>query len=215
MGLVRIESFTVSLDGYGAGPEQTLEMPMGVGGGNLHGWAFQTATFRAMFGQEGGATGIDDRHARRGFDNIGAWVMGRNMFGPIRGPWPDETWRGWWGEEPPYHCDVFVLTNHARPKLTVGDTTFRFWTQGLAGAVAAAQEAASGRDVRIGGGVATLRAAFEEKLVDRAHLVVSPVLLGKGEAVFVGLDLPGLGYRVASVEAGENASHITLERVAG
>lgn len=210
---VRVESFSVSLDGFGAGPDQTLEHPLGVGGTALHGWAFETETFRRMFGQQGGSTDVDDSYAARGFDNIGAWVLGRNMFGPIRGPWPDDAWKGWWGDEPPYHCDVFVLTHHPRASFTMqGGTTFHFVTEGLEIALARARAAAKGKDVRVGGGVATVRAGLQGRLIDDVHLAIAPVLLGRGEALFAGLDLPALGYTVVDHSAGKRATHVVLRR---
>lgn len=212
-GRVRVESFSISLDGYGAGPDQSLEHPLGVGGPALHGWAWETRTFRQMFGQPGGATDVDDTFAQRGFTNIGAWVLGRNMFGPIRGPWPDDAWKGWWGDEPPYHCDVFVLTHHPRASFTMrGGTTFHFVTDGLDAAVARARSSAQGKDVRIGGGVATIRAALQARLIDDAHLAVSPVLLGRGESLFAGLDLLALGYNVVEHVATARATHVVLTR---
>ncbi|MGE0816136.1 MAG: dihydrofolate reductase family protein [Vicinamibacterales bacterium] len=212
-GKVRVESFSVSLDGYGAGPDQSLEHPMGVGGQALHGWAFETQTFRRMFGQPGGSTDVDDRHARRGFANVGAWVMGRNMFGPVRGPWPDDAWKGWWGDEPPYHCDVFVLTHHPRASFTMaGGTVFHFVTDGLSAALARAHASADGKDVRIGGGVSTIREGLRGRLVDEAHLAVSPVLLGRGESLFAGLDLPALGYTVVEQTPTAHATHVVLRR---
>ncbi len=213
MTQLRVNAFAVSLDGYGAGLEQSLADPMGRGGMALHGWAFGTRTLRRMFGQEGGATGIDDGYAARGMEGLGAWILGRNMFGPVRGAWPDESWRGWWGDEPPYHCPVFVLTHHARPPLAMaGGTTFHFVTGGLDEAWQRARGAAGGRDVRLGGGVATLRQALQARLVDTMHLAVAPVLLGAGESLYAGLDLPALGYAVARSEAGEGATHVTIER---
>lgn len=212
MSLIRVESFTISLDGYGAGPDQSLEAPMGRGGQNLHGWAFKTRTFRAMFGQDGGSTGEDDAIARQGFEGIGAWVMGRHMFTPERGRWTDSDWRGWWGEEPPYHCEVFVLTHHPRAPLPVGETTFHFVTEGLETALARARTSAKGQDVRLGGGVATLREGFANGLIDRAQIAVSPVLLGDGEHLWHGLDLPALGYRVERVLPTPDATHLTLTR---
>lgn len=212
-GRVRVESFSISLDGYGAGPDQSLEHPLGVGGPALHGWAFETRTFRQRFGQDGGATDVDDTFAQRGFTNIGAWVLGRNMFGPIRGPWPDDAWKGWWGDEPPYHCDVFVLTHHPRASFTMqGGTTFHFVTDGLDAAVARARASAQAKDVRIGGGVATIRAALQARLIDDVHLAVSPVLLGRGESLFAGLDLPALGYKVVEHVATARATHVVLRR---
>jgi dihydrofolate reductase len=213
MAKLRAASFSISLDGFGAGVDQSLSDPMGKGGMSLHGWAFATRTFREMFGQGGGETGVDNDFAGAGFQNIGAWIVGRNMFSPERGPWGDSDWRGWWGDNPPYHCPVFVLTHHPRAPLEMeGGTTFHFVTKGLAEAVNLAKAAAKGADVRLGGGVATLREGFAEGLIDAAHLAVSPVLLGRGEALFAGLDLPALGYRVARQVSGERASHIVLER---
>lgn len=212
MSLIRVESFTISLDGYGAGPDQTLAAPMGSGTEGLHGWAFRTRTFRAMFGQEGGSTGEDDAIARQGFDGIGAWVMGRNMFTHERGRWSDSGWRGWWGETPPYACDVYVLTHHPRDPLPVGETTFHFVTEGLEAALDLARAAAKGQDVRLGGGVATLREGFAKGLIDRAHIAVSPILIGRGESLWQGLDLPALGYRVTPLLATPEATHVSLER---
>jgi dihydrofolate reductase len=215
MSRVRIAAFSVSLDGFGAGPHQSLADPLGVGGMALHGWAFETRTIRRMFGSEGGSTGLDDEFAARGFDNVGAWILGRNMFGPLRGPWPDESWRGWWGDEPPYHCPVFVLTHHARAPLEMkGGTTFHFVTDGLHAALDRARAAAAGRDVRIGGGVATLRQALGEGLVDEMHLAIAPVLLGSGEALWPGLDLPALGYCRTEHVATAAATHVVFTRAA-
>lgn len=212
MTKVRIDCFTISLDGYGAGADQSLAAPMGIGGDRLHGWAFKTRTFRAMFGQEGGSDGIDEGFAATGLAGLGAWILGRNMFTPSRGPWPDDDWRGWWGEEPPYACPVFVRTHHPRPDLQVGKTTFMFTDRPLRDVLQAARTAAAGHDVRIGGGVATVREALESGFVDRAHFVVSPVLLGRGEALWHGLDLAALGYHEAAVTQGEGATHLVLER---
>jgi dihydrofolate reductase len=214
MSRLRVASFGVSLDGYGAGPEQSQANPLGVGGEELHkAGLLATRTFRSMYGMEGGTTGVDDRFAAAGFENIGAWIMGRNMFGPVRGPWPDEDWRGWWGETPPYHCPVFVLTHHARPPLEMqGGTTFHFVTGGIHAALAQAREAAGGRDIRLGGGTETLREYLEARLLDDLHLAVAPVLLGRGEALFAKLDLPALGYRVDEIVAGEGATHVLLSR---
>ncbi len=213
MGKVRVESLCISLDGYGAGPEQTLENPMGQGGGGLHGWARSTRTFRTMFGQDGGSTGIDEEFAQRGFRNLGAWVMGRNMFGPVRGPWPDMTWRGWWGENPPYHVPVYVLTNHAREPLVMdGDNVFHFITGGAAEAMQLAKAAAGDKDVRVGGGTQTIREYLRTGAIDEMHLVVSPVLLGRGEHLLAGLDLPALGYQVGQAVRGEEATHHLITR---
>lgn len=212
MTRLRIESFTVSADGYGAGVEQSLDKPMGHATGRLHDWAMSTATFRKMFGQEGGTTGDDDRMARRGFENLGAWIMGRNMFTHERGPWSDPDWKGWWGEVPPYHCDVYVLTHHPREALKVADTTFHFVTDGIEAAADLARSAAGGKDVRIGGGVETLRQYLRAGLVDDIHIAVSPILLGGGEALWPGLDLPGLGYRVTETLATPAAMHLCLTK---
>jgi dihydrofolate reductase len=214
---VRVASFSVSLDGFGAGPRQDLEHPLGVGGEALHGWVFPTRTFqRAVMGAEDGATGVDDDFAARGFANVGAWILGRNMFGPIRGPWPDEAWRGWWGDEPPYHVPVFVLTHHARPSFAMaGGTTFHFVTGGIHEALERARAAAAGRDVRIGGGPATIRQYLRAGLIDELHLAVAPVLLGDGEPLFAGIDLPSLGYRCVEHQASSAVVHVVLRRARG
>ncbi|HET6396462.1 MAG TPA: dihydrofolate reductase family protein [Pseudoxanthomonas sp.] len=213
VGRVRVASFAISIDGYGAGPAQSLEHPLGEGGEALHGWAFRTRTIRRMFGGGEGDAGVDDAFVARGFENVGAWVLGRNMFGPVRGPWPDLDWRGWWGEEPPYRVPVFVLTHHPRPPLAMaGGTVFHFVTDGLEAALARARGAAGDRDVRVGGGVATVRQCLRAGLVDEMHLAIAPVLLGRGEHLLAGLDLPALGYVCVEHAAGENANHIVLAR---
>jgi dihydrofolate reductase len=213
MTKLRVHAFGLSIDGFGAGPSQGLENPMGQGGMALHEWAFATRTFQRMFGKGGGSTGIDDEYAARGFAGIGAWILGRNMFGPVRGPWPDHSWRGWWGAEPPYHCPVFVLTHHARPPLEMaGGTTFHFVTDGIHAALARATEAAGGQDVRLGGGVATIREYLHAGLVDEMHVVLAPVLLGRGENLWSGLDLPALGYESKELVPGEKAAHLTVGR---
>jgi len=213
MSKLRVHGFAVSADGFGAGPQQSLENPLGVGGKALHEWAFATRTFRRMFGTEGGSTGVDDDFAARGFDGIGAWVLGRNMFGPVRGPWPDDRWKGWWGANPPYHVPVFVLTHHAREPIEMeGGTTFHFVTEGLDAALERAREAAGGRDVRVGGGVSTIRQCLEAGLVDEMHIAVAPVVLGSGEALFAGLDLPRLGYRCTRHASTDHAMHLVFER---
>lgn len=215
MSRLRVESFTMSLDGFGAGPNQDIANPLGVGGASLHGWALSTRTFqKAVFGNDGGSTdGIDEAYAARGFRNIGAWILGRNMFGPIRGPWPDERWRGWWGDNPVYHVPVFVLTHHARAPLVMeGGTTFHFVTDGIDAALARAREAAAGQDVRLGGGVDVIRQFLRRRLVDEMHLAIAPVLLGSGERLFEGVDLPALGYACTRHEASPLATHVILER---
>jgi dihydrofolate reductase len=214
MTKIRVAAFGVSLDGYGAGPGQDLENPMGRGGMALHQWVLPTRTFRAMQGRADGTAGLDDDFARRGFDNLGAWILGRNMFGPVRGPWPDESWKGWWGDNPPYHVPVFVLTHHPRPPLAMaGGTIFQFVTGGIEEALDRARAAAGAdRDVRIGGGVATVRHYLEARLIDELHLAVAPVLLGGGETLFAGLDLPALGYQVTEHVASEAATHVILTK---
>src|SRR4051794_20344606 len=205
----RVASFSVSIDGFGAGPSQDLANPMGVGGMGLHPWAFATRTFRTMFGQQGGTTGTDDAFAKRGMQNVGAWILGRNMFGPVRGPWPDDAWKGWWGDTPPYHVPVFVLTHHARAPIEMnGGTTFHFVTEGIEAALQRAREAAKEKDVRLGGGVATVRQYLQAGLLDELHLAISPALLGSGEHLLTGIDLPRLGYRCVEHVGTENATHV-------
>ncbi len=211
MSKVRVAAFSVSIDGFGAGPRQSLQAPLGVGAEGLHGWFRPTRTFQQMLGGEGGSTGADDGFARRSFENVGAWILGRNMFGPVRGPWPDDGWKGWWGDNPPYHVPVFVLTHHARPPLEMaGGTTFHFVTDGIEAALQRARAAAGGRDVRIGGGVSTIRQYLQAGLIDEMHLAVSPVLLGSGESLLAGIDLPALGWRVTARESTEQALHLVL-----
>jgi dihydrofolate reductase len=213
MSKLRVHCFAVSIDGYGAGPEQSLDNPLGVGGVALHEWAFATQTIRRMFGSEGGSTGIDDGFAARGFDNIGASILGRNMFGPVRGPWPDASWQGWWGDEPPYHTPVFVLTHHPRASITMaGGTTFHFVTEGIHVALERAREAAGDKDIRLGGGVATIQQYLRARLVDEMHVAIAPVLLGAGESLFAGIDLPGLGYRRTEHVTTPGAMHVVLAR---
>ena len=213
MPKIRVNAFSISIDGFGAGPRQSLENPLGVGGLALHEWAFATRTFQRMFGQEGGATGIDDDFAARSFENVGAWILGRNMFGPVRGPWPDESWKGWWGDTPPYHVPVFVLTHHPRESIVMqGGTTFHFVTDGMEAALERAAAAAAGKDVRIGGGVATIKQYLRAKLIDEMHVAISPTLLGSGEHLFEGIDLVALGYRCTAHVATPHAMHLVLSR---
>jgi dihydrofolate reductase len=211
---LRVASFTISLDGFGAGPDQSIEHPLGVGGSALHEWAFSTRTIqREVLGSEGGATGPDDDFAARGFRNLGAWILGRNMFGPIRGAWPDGTWKGWWGDSPPYHTPVFVLTHHAREPITMaGGTTFHFITDGIHRALERATEAAAGQDVRLGGGVATVRQYLRAGLIDEMHIAIAPVLLGTGENLFAGIDMLALGYRCVEHAATQHATHVVLRK---
>ena len=213
MSKLAVCSFGVSLDGYGAGPRQSRDAPMGEGGMALHEWMFATRGARRMFGQEGGETGVDDDFFSRGFENVGAWILGRNMFGPIRGPWPDESWRGWWGENPPFHTPVFVLTHHARKPLEMeGGTTFHFVTDGIESALRQARSAANGQDVRLGGGIQTVHEYLRARLIDELHLAVSPVLLGSGESLFAGIGLPLLGYRCVRHVPGIRAMHVIIDK---
>ena len=213
MAKLRVSSFAISLDGYGAGPNQALEHPIGVGGLALMDWFFPTRTWQRMHGSAGGETGIDDDLAARGLRGIGAWILGRNMFGPVRGPWPDDTWKGWWGDEPPYHTPVFVLTHHPRAPLKMaGGTEFRFVTEGINAALDQARAAAGDRDVRLGGGVSTIRQYLRARLIDELHLVVRPVLLGTGEALLEGIDLPSLGYESTEQIAGVRGTHVFLRK---
>jgi len=213
MSKLRVCCFALSLDGYGAGPDQSRENPLGVGGLALHEWVFPTRMFQAMQGKGGGTTGIDDDFAARGFVGIGAWILGRNMFGPVRGPWPDESWKGWWGDEPPYHVPVFVLTHHARSAVEMqGGTTFHFVTDGMDAALKRATAAAGGKDVRVGGGVATIRQYLRAGLVDEMHLAISPVLLGSGENLLAGIDLLRLGYKCSEHVPAAKATHVVLTR---
>ena len=211
MSKLRVNSFSISLDGYGAGPKQDAKDPLGVGGEALHEWLFPTHTFQQMSGNEGDSSGSDEDFAKRGFENVGAWIMGRNMFGPIRGAWPDENWKGWWGDNPPYHVPVFVLTHHARAPISMqGGTTFNFVTDGIRSALERATDAAGGKEVRLGGGVATVREYVQAGLVDEMHLAISPILLGSGEHLLSGIDMPKLGYRCAEHVATEKATHVVL-----
>jgi len=213
MSRLVVRSFGVSIDGFSAGPDQDLEHPLGVHGPELMEWFFHTRTWREMQGMEGGETGVDNEIAARGMQGFGAWILGRNMFGPVRGPWPDESWEGWWGEEPPYHVPTFVLTHHPRrPLMMKGGTEFRFITEGIHAALEQARAAAGNRDIRIGGGASTVRQFLQAGLIDELHLAIRPVLLGRGEPLFQGLDLRGLGYECAEHRAGERAMHVWIRR---
>ena len=214
MKKLRVEGFTLSIDGFAAGPSQSLENPLGVGGTGLHGWLFPTRTLQLkLFGKEEGETGVDDDFAARGFNNVGAWILGRNMFGPVRGPWLGESWKGWWGENPVYHLPVFVLTHYPRAPLVMeGGTTFHFVTDGIRVALERARDAANGKDVRIGGGAATIRQYLRERLIDELHVAIAPVLLGAGERLFDGINLPDLGYTCTQHVASQRATHIVLTR---
>lgn len=221
MAKLRVNGFSVSIDGYAAGPDQALDQPMGVGGMALHEWALGTKTFQKMFSdgaepasdEQAGRGGIDDAFAARGIENLGAWILGRNMFAPSRGPWTDDGWKGWWGENPVYHCPVFVLSHHARDPLTMaGGTTFHFVTDGIHAALERAKTAAQGRDVRVGGGAATVRQYLAAGLIDELHLAISPVLLGRGEPLLVGIDTVSLGYKCTEHARSERATHVVLTK---
>ena len=213
MSKLRVSSFAVSIDGFGAGPDQDLDHPLGVTGPDLMQWFFPTRVWRAMHGEPGGETGVDNGMAQQALEGIGVWILGRNMFGPVRGPWPDESWRGWWGEEPPYHTPVFVLTHHAREPLSMkGGTEFRFITTGIHDALELARAAAGDRDIRIGGGAATIRQYLRARLIDELHLALRPILLGTGEPLFEDIDLRALGYECTKSIAGERATHVFLAK---
>jgi dihydrofolate reductase len=221
MPRLRVNAFAISIDGYGAGPDQDLDNPMGVGGMALHRWVLGTRTFRRMHagmagspsGDVAGSQGVDDDFAARGLENVGAWILGRNMFGPTRGPWPDDGWKGWWGEDPPYHVPVFVLTHHARAPIEMeSGTTFHFVTDGIHAALRRAREAARGEDVRLGGGAATIRQYLTAGLIDELHLAIAPVLLGRGEPLLAGIDLVRLGYRCTEHASTDDATHVVLTR---
>jgi dihydrofolate reductase len=210
---LRINCFSVSADGYGAGPAQSEANPLGVGGPALHEWVYPTRTFQKMFGSDAGTTGVDEEFAAAGFANLGAWILGRNMFGPIRGPWPDDAWKGWWGPNPPYHVPVFVLTHHPRAPLEMeGGTTFHFVTDGIHAALERARDAAAGRDVRLGGGAATIREYLRAGLVDDIHLAIAPVVLGTGEPLLAGIDLPALGFERTRYTTVPKAMHLVMTK---
>jgi dihydrofolate reductase len=212
MSRLLVRSFSISLDGYGAGPDQSREVPLGVGGEELHDWLVGTRTFKRYQRAEGGSTGVDEDFAAQGFGDMGAWIMGRNMFGPVRGPWPDDSWRGWWGKNPPYHAPTFVLTHHPRPPVQMeGGTVFHFVTDGIHAALERARDAAGDKDIRLLGGASVIRQYLEARALDEMHLAVSPILLGSGEPLLAGLDLPALGYRCAKSVAGEKAMHYVVE----
>ena len=213
MSKLRVLCFAITLDGYGAGPHQDLQNPLGIGGPEMMEWFFPTRVWRRMQGHADGETGVDNSMAEQGFAGIGAWILGRNMFGPVRGPWPDDSWKGWWGDEPPYHTPVFVLTHHPRQPLKMaGGTEFHFVTEGIHAALAQATAAAGGRDVRLGGGVATIRQYLRSDLIDDLHLAVRPVLLGSGEHLLEGINLRALGYQCEKYVPGERAAHMFLRK---
>lgn len=214
MSQVRVESFSISLDGFGAGLDQSLENPLGIGGESLHRWALATRTFQqTLFGKDEGSTGVDDEFAARGMRNMGAWILGRNMFSPIRGPWPDDSWKGWWGTNPPYHCPVYILTHHPRASIEMeGGTVFHFVTGGIHEALRLAREAAGRKDIRIGGGVNTIQQYLREQLIDEMHFAVAPVFLGSGERLFAGIDLVSLGYECVQHVGTADATHIVMRK---
>jgi dihydrofolate reductase len=214
MSKLRVNAFSISIDGYGAGPDQSLENPLGRGGEQLHEWFFPTKTFqKSVVGEDRGSDGVDNDFAERGFDNVGAWILGRNMFGPVRGEWPNEEWKGWWGDNPPYHCDVFVLTHHPRKSFEMeGGTVFHFVTSGIHDALARAKASAKGKDVRVGGGAATIRQYLKAGLIDEMHLAVSPVLLGGGELLFGGIDLNAQGFETTTFTPTAKAAHYVLTK---
>jgi dihydrofolate reductase len=213
MSKVKVLAFSISLDGYGAGPDQSIDNPLGIGGERLHEWFLPTRAFQRMHGGGGGSTDVDNAFAEKSFANIGAWILGRNMFGPVRGPWPDDTWKGWWGDTPPYRVPVFVLTHHARAPIDMdGGTTFHFVTGGIDEALARARAAAAGKDIRIGGGAATIRQYLEAGAIDEMHLAMSPVLLGRGEPLLQGIDLRAAGFACTEHVGTAKATHVVLTR---
>jgi dihydrofolate reductase len=213
MSKVKVACFSISLDGFGAGAKQDLTNPLGLRGEELHNWIFPTKVFRKMGGKNDGTEGTDNEFVEKSFENMGAWILGRNMFGPVRGAWPDDEWKGWWGEEPPYHVPVFVLTHHARKPVTMkGGTTFYFITDGIESALKEAKKVANGKDIRIGGGVSTIRQYLQAGHIDELHLAISPVFLGSGEHLFSGMDMAALGYNQVQKVAGENATHIIIKK---
>lgn len=213
MSRLVVRSFGMSIDGYSAGSDQSLDNPLGVNGPELMDWFFHTRVWREMHQQPGGDTGVDNEIAKQGFEHVGAWILGRNMFGPVRGPWPDDHWKGWWGDEPPYHVPTFVLTHHARSPVPMnGGTTFHFVTDGIHAALEQAKAAAGGRDVRVGGGPATIRQYLRGALIDEMHVVLRPVVLGCGESLLAGLDLRELGYECTRYMTGERALHVFIGR---
>ena len=215
MAKLRVHNMAISLDGYAAGPDQGLDHPLGVGGARLHEWVFATRAGRRMLGEddEGGIEGVDEEFFVRGNENIGATIMGRNMFGPVRGDWGGEEWKGWWGDDPPYHHPVFVLTHYPRPPVPMdGGTTFHFVDDGIGAALAQATEAAGGQDVRLGGGPATVRQYLRAGLVDELHVAIVPILLGAGERLFDDVGPAADGYECVELASSHAVAHVRLTR---
>lgn len=213
MGKVIVSGFSLSVDGYGAGPNQSFDNPLGKRGEELHTWMVGTAMFHEMLGKDGGSEGIDNDYATRSMEGFGAFILGRNMFGPVRGDWPDDKWKGWWGANPPYHAPTFVLTHYPRDPVEMeGGTVFHFVTEGIEAALERARSAAGDKNVKIGGGVSTVRQYLQTGLVDEMHLAISPVVLGRGEAMFAEIDLPSLGFSVAEHVATDAATHVVLTK---
>jgi len=210
---IKVMNFSISLDGYGAGPSQDIKNPLGLRGEELHTWMYPTKMFRKMIRRDGGTEGVENDLCERSFENVGAWIMGRNMFGPIRGNWTDDEWKGWWGEEPPYHVPVFVLTHHERKPIKMkGDTVFHFVTDGIESAIEKANEAAAGKDIRIGGGASTIRQFLQAGYIDEIHFAFSPIFLGSGEHLFSGIDVSDLGFNKIQRIIGEGATHFILTK---
>ena len=213
MGKVHVSAYSITLDGFSAGPDQSLENPLGVGGVEMMEWMFPTKMFAEMQKKDGGETGVDNDFAMKSMAGNGAWILGRNMFGPVRGAWPDDEWKGWWGDEPPYHVPTFVLTHYPREPIEMkGGTTFHFVTDGIHSALEQAKAAASDKDIRIGGGAATVRQYLKERLIDELHLALRPIFLGNGESIFEGLNLRELGYKVEDTVPGERAMHLLVRK---
>jgi dihydrofolate reductase len=213
MGKVHVSAYSITLDGFSAGPDQSIDNPLGVNGPEMMEWMFPTKMFAEMQGKDGGETGVDNDFAVKSMTGNGAWILGRNMFGPVRGPWPDDEWKGWWGDEPPYHVRTFVLTHYPRDPIEMkGGTTFHFVTDGIHSALEQAKAAAGDRDIRIGGGAETVRQYLKERLVDELHLAMRPIFLGKGETIFEGLNLRELGYKVEESVPGERATHLIVRK---
>lgn len=213
MSKLRVHCFSISVDGYGAGPDQSVANPLGVGGEELHTWLIATRSWQSVHGQQKGTTGVDDDFAARADANVGAWILGRNMFGPVRGPWPDESWKGWWGRNPPYHVPVFVLTHHRRSPIKMEGGTEFIFVDDIHRALAEAKAAAGNKDIRVGGGTSTIRQYLQARLVDQMHFAIAPLILGAGEHLLHGLNLPSLGYELAEYVTSPSATHVVVRKV--